>query len=112
MAGQRHCALANNSLHRKEFRSRSTPPVKLTLCAEERKECGVSRRPNQFAIEYRPLHLKYQDLARCNDACFVYEPISEQDFERYRREGFWAAYVGASLAGYGILTGSGMWAAA
>lgn len=67
----------------------------------------MSRCPNPLVIEYRPLCLKYRDFVRCNDSCFVDEPISEDEFERYRSQDFWAVYSGVSLVGYGILVGSG-----
>lgn len=62
--------------------------------------------PEGFTVDYQPLRLEYRDFIRCNDLCFVDEPISEDEFKRYRSGDFWAAYAGNSLIGYGIMTAS------
>lgn len=33
--------------------------------------------PENVRIDYRPLQLTYRDFGRCNDLCFVDEPISD-----------------------------------
>ena len=65
------------------------------------------RHPEQISIKYRPLQLEYGEFARCNDQCFVDEPISQDEFAGHRGQGFWAVYAGRSLIGYGIAVDSG-----